>query len=33
MPVSQIEDVTYPVGETSRRLHALYRAEVTKSIY
>jgi branched-chain amino acid aminotransferase len=28
MPVSQIEDVKYPVGDMTRTLHALYKEEV-----
>lgn len=32
MPVSQIEKVNYPVGEMTKKLHALYREEVRKSL-
>jgi len=32
MPVSQIEDVKYPVGDMTRKLHALYKEAVRKYI-
>ena len=32
MPVSQIEDVKYPVGDMTIKLHALYKEEVSKYI-
>ena len=32
MPVSQVEDVTYPVGEVTRTVHRLYRQEVMRLI-
>ncbi|NJD54929.1 MAG: branched-chain-amino-acid transaminase [Nitrospirae bacterium] len=32
MPVSQIEDVNYPVGEMTRKLHALYKEYVRGSL-
>jgi len=32
MPVSQIEDVKYPVGDMTRKLHALYKGAVRKYI-
>jgi branched-subunit amino acid aminotransferase/4-amino-4-deoxychorismate lyase len=30
MPVSQVEDVKYPVGEMTKRLRTLYKEEVMK---
>lgn len=32
MPVSQLEDVKYPVGDMTRKLHALYKEAVRKYI-
>ncbi|HYQ47718.1 MAG TPA: aminotransferase class IV [Thermodesulfovibrionales bacterium] len=32
MPVSQVEQVNYPVGETTRKLSTLYKEEVRKNL-
>lgn len=32
MPVSQLEDIRYPVGEMTKKLHALYQEEVRRSL-
>jgi branched-chain amino acid aminotransferase len=32
MPVSQVEDVKYPVGDVTKKIHALYKEEVRKYI-